>query len=112
MVSLTTTIEDNLGSGVVVPGRGFLLNNELTDLSFDEKSGSGKGFANRPEGGKKRRASALGEEDSLSVGGKRPRSSMTPTIVLDHERKPVLGIGSPGGSRITYTVQGVGCRRV
>ena len=84
----------------------------LTDLSFDEKSGSGKGYANRPEGGKKRRASALGEEDSLSVGGKRPRSSMTPTIVLDHERKPVLGIGSPGGSRITYTVQGVGCRRV
>jgi gamma-glutamyltranspeptidase/glutathione hydrolase len=37
MVSLTTTIEDNLGSGVVVPGRGFLLNNELTDFSFDPK---------------------------------------------------------------------------
>jgi hypothetical protein len=50
-----------------VPGRGFLLNNELTDFSFDEATGAGAGFANRPEGGKKRRASALGASDALSV---------------------------------------------
>jgi len=60
MVSMTTTIEDNLGSGIVVPGRGFLLNNELTDFSFDKETGSGDGYANRPEGGKKLRATAVG----------------------------------------------------
>jgi gamma-glutamyltranspeptidase/glutathione hydrolase len=105
MVALTTTIEDNLGSGVVVPGRGFLLNNELTDFSFDAASGRGAGYANRPEGGKRRRASALGV-DAYSVGGKRPRSSMSPTIVLDPSGKPLVAIGSPGGGRITYTVLG------
>ena len=51
MVSMTTTIENNLGSGVVVPGRGFLLNNELTDFSFSFASGSGAGYANGPQGG-------------------------------------------------------------
>ena len=51
MVSMTTTIENNLGSGVVVPGRGFLLNNELTDFSFSLSSGSGAGYANGPQGG-------------------------------------------------------------
>ena len=39
MAALTTTIEDNFGSGVVVPGRGFLLNNEMTDFSFDSDTG-------------------------------------------------------------------------
>ena len=49
MVAMTTTIEQNMGSGVVVPGRGFLLNNELTDFSFDSTTGSGAGFANKPQ---------------------------------------------------------------
>jgi gamma-glutamyltranspeptidase/glutathione hydrolase len=105
MVALTTTIENNLGSGVVVPGRGFLLNNELTDFSFDQKTGSGAGYANRPEGGRRLRSSALGD-DAHTKGGKRPRSSMTPTVVLDAAGKPLLAIGSPGGGRITYTVLG------
>ena len=78
VVSLTTTIETGFGSRVMVGG--FLLNNELTDFSRAPEK-DGKPIANRVE------------------GGKRPRSSMSPTIVLK-DNKPVLAIGSPGGSRI------------
>lgn len=78
-VSMTTTIETGFGSRVMVDG--FLLNNELTDFSrVPEKDG--KPIANRVE------------------GGKRPRSSMAPTIVFDDGGEPVLLVGSPGGSRI------------
>jgi gamma-glutamyltranspeptidase/glutathione hydrolase len=78
-VSMTTTIETGFGSRVMV--RGFLLNNELTDFSRAPEK-DGKVIANRVE------------------AGKRPRSSMAPTIVFDAEGEPVLLIGSPGGSRI------------
>ncbi|WP_282606815.1 gamma-glutamyltransferase [Pelagibius sp. Alg239-R121] len=78
-VSMTTTIETGFGSRVMV--RGFLLNNELTDFSRAPEK-DGKVIANRVE------------------GGKRPRSSMAPTIVFDADGEPVLLIGSPGGSRI------------
>jgi gamma-glutamyltranspeptidase/glutathione hydrolase len=77
-LSMTTTIENGFGSRLMV--NGFLLNNELTDFSFRSHSG-GRPVANRVE------------------PGKRPRSSMSPTIVLK-DGKPVLVIGSPGGSRI------------
>ena len=77
-LSMTTTIENGFGSRLFV--RGFLLNNELTDFSFRTHR-EGVPIANRLE------------------PGKRPRSSMSPTIVLD-EGNPVLVIGSPGGSRI------------
>jgi gamma-glutamyltranspeptidase / glutathione hydrolase len=80
VVSYTFTIESTGGNGIVVPGRGFLLNNELTDFNFDSTT-----HPNRAE------------------GGKRPRSSMSPTIVLDHGR-PFLAVGSPGGSMIITTV--------
>ncbi|MCB1366872.1 MAG: gamma-glutamyltransferase [Rhodobacteraceae bacterium] len=84
MISMTTTIETGFGSGVMVGG--FLLNNELTDFSFAPEQ-DGKPVANRVE------------------GGKRPRSSMAPTIVLKDGR-PVLLVGSPGGSRIiAYVAQ-------
>jgi gamma-glutamyltranspeptidase/glutathione hydrolase len=76
--SLTTTIETGFGSRVMV--RGFLLNNELTDFSR-APSKNGRPIANRVE------------------GGKRPRSSMAPTIVMK-DGAPYLLIGSPGGSRI------------
>ncbi|WP_193181216.1 gamma-glutamyltransferase [Nisaea sediminum] len=77
-VSMTTTIETGFGSRLMAAG--FLLNNEMTDFSFlPEKDG--QPVANRVE------------------GGKRPRSSMSPTIVLK-DGKPVILIGSPGGSRI------------
>ena len=78
-LSMTTTIENGFGSRVMAPG-GFLLNNELTDFSFKTHT-DGVPIANRVE------------------PGKRPRSSMAPTIVLK-DGKPSLVIGSPGGSRI------------
>jgi gamma-glutamyltranspeptidase/glutathione hydrolase len=80
VVSYTYTIESTGGNGVVVPGWGFLLNNELTDFNFDSLT-----HPNRVE------------------GGKRPRSSMSPTIVLD-DGQPFLALGSPGGSMIITTV--------
>ena len=77
-VSMTTTIETGFGSRIMV--RGFLLNNELTDFSRAPEA-DGRPIANRVE------------------GGKRPRSSMAPTIVMK-EGEPYLLVGSPGGSRI------------
>lgn len=81
VVEYTLTIEQTGGSGIVVPGRGFLLNNELTDFStvYDP------------------------EDPNRIEPGKRPRSSMSPTIILD-EGKPFLALGSPGGSTIITTV--------
>jgi len=78
-LSMTTTIENGFGSRLMAPG-GFLLNNELTDFSFRTHV-DGVPIANRVE------------------PGKRPRSSMAPTIVLK-DGAPVLVVGSPGGSRI------------
>jgi gamma-glutamyltranspeptidase/glutathione hydrolase len=80
VVSYTFTIESTGGSALVVPGFGFLLNNELTDFNYDSTT-----HPNRVE------------------GGKRPRSSMSPTIVLK-SGKPFLALGSPGGSTIITTV--------
>ncbi|MGB1213896.1 MAG: gamma-glutamyltransferase [Pikeienuella sp.] len=78
IISMTTTIETGFGSRLMAGG--FLLNNELTDFSRAPEK-NGVMVANRVE------------------GGKRPRSSMAPTIVLK-DGKPVIAIGSPGGSRI------------
>ncbi len=80
VVSYTFTIESTGGAGLVVPGWGFLLNNELTDFNYDSTT-----HPNRVE------------------GGKRPRSSMAPTIVL-RNGAPLLALGSPGGSTIITTV--------
>jgi gamma-glutamyltranspeptidase/glutathione hydrolase len=80
IVAYTFTIEQTGGNGVVVPGYGFLLNNELTD--FDTASTTAP---NRAE------------------GNKRPRSSISPVIVTKNER-PFLTIGSPGGASIVTTV--------
>jgi gamma-glutamyltranspeptidase/glutathione hydrolase len=80
VVSYTFTIESTGGSGLVVPGFGFLLNNELTDFNFDSAT-----HPNRVE------------------GGKRPRSSMAPTIVTK-AGEPFLALGSPGGATIITTV--------
>jgi gamma-glutamyltranspeptidase/glutathione hydrolase len=81
VVSYTLTIEQFGGSGLTVPGRGFILNNELTDFTL-----------------------APAEGDPNAPGpGKRPRSSMAPTIVLKDGR-PFLALGTPGGSTIITTV--------
>jgi gamma-glutamyltranspeptidase/glutathione hydrolase len=79
-VSMTTTIEDGFGSRLMTEG-GFLLNNELTDFSFAPTDG-GKPVANRVE------------------PGKRPRSSMAPTIAYDRAGRVAIVAGSPGGSAI------------
>ena len=74
IVSCTTTVESGMGSAVVVPGRGFLLNNELTDFTeLGQEFSTGRLYANRPQGGSRTRRTALGE-DALTVGGKRPLS--------------------------------------
>jgi gamma-glutamyltranspeptidase/glutathione hydrolase len=77
-VAVTCTIEQEFGSAVVAPGTGFLLNNELTDFS-------GPGTANEP------------------APGKRPRSSMSPTIVV-RDRRPEMVVGGAGGARIIMGV--------
>jgi gamma-glutamyltranspeptidase/glutathione hydrolase len=78
-VALTASIEAAFGNRQMV--RGFLLNNELTDFSWEPEE-QGKPVANRVE------------------GGKRPRSSMAPTMVFDDKGKLVMVIGSPGGHSI------------
>ena len=83
-VSYTLTIEQTGGSGITVPGYGFILNNELTDFNFVPVT---EGVP----------------DPNLPGPGKRPRSSMSPTIVLDDGR-PYLSVGSPGGATIITTV--------
>ena len=80
VVSYTFTIESTGGNGIVVPGYGFLLNNELTDFNFDSLT-----HPNRAD------------------GDKRPRSSMSPTIIT-RDDEPFIAVGSPGGSTIPPTV--------
>lgn len=103
VVSFTSTIEGNMGSFVVVPGRGFLLNNEMTDFERYEADEEGNVYANAPEGLKLPRRTAMGD-DKDTLGGKRPRSSMVPIIVTDSESNFVMAIGSPGGSSIPGAV--------
>jgi gamma-glutamyltranspeptidase/glutathione hydrolase len=81
VVEYTLTIEQTGGSGIVVPGRGFLLNNELTDFS----------------------TVYIPTDPNRIEPGKRPRSSMSPTIILE-DGEPFLALGSPGGSTIITTV--------
>ena len=83
-VAMTTTIENGFGARIMAAG--FLLNNELTDFSLAPKDAAGREIAN-----------AVGP-------GKRPRSSMAPTIVLDERGRLRAVLGSPGGSRIILYV--------
>lgn len=97
MVACTSTIEGGLGNFVVVPGRGFLLNNELTDFDAQPYFADGTPAPNRPEGGRMPRITSLDAQDT--EGGKRPRSSMCPTLIFK-DGNPYLTLGTPGGSRI------------
>lgn len=101
LLACTTTIETTFGSAQVLPGYGFPLNNELTDFNWQS---SDPPAPNDVEGGRRVRAGAL--DAPKSQGGKRPRSSMCPVIVYDEAGKPMLALGSPGGSRIIGTVAG------
>ncbi|WP_043499913.1 gamma-glutamyltransferase [Georgenia sp. SUBG003] len=80
IVALTFSIEQIGGSGIAVDGYGFLLNNELTDFATEP------GLANSPD------------------GGKRPRSSISPTIILGPDGEPFAAYGTPGGATIITTV--------
>jgi gamma-glutamyltranspeptidase/glutathione hydrolase len=84
VASYTLTIEQTGGSGITVPGYGLLLNNELTDFNFTPQS------AGVPD-------------PNLPGPGKRPRSSMSPTVILK-DGSPWLAVGSPGGATIITSV--------
>ncbi|SDJ64197.1 gamma-glutamyltransferase [Billgrantia gudaonensis] len=89
-LAMTTTIEQGFGSRIMADGGtglpgGYLLNNELTDFSFSPEGENGKPIANRVE------------------AGKRPRSSMSPTLVFDRDSNElVASLGSPGGAAIIH----------
>jgi len=88
-VSVTYTLEFGYGSGIVVPGAGFLLNNELGDFNAIPGRTNSRG--------------TIGTPPNLVAAEKRPLSSMTPTIVAK-DGKPILVVGSPGGRTIINTV--------
>jgi gamma-glutamyltranspeptidase / glutathione hydrolase len=92
VVSYTNTIEQIGGSGIVVPGRGFLLNNELTDFNFAPTQGTAP-------------------DPNLPAPGKRPRSSMSPTIAL-RDGRPFVAVGAAGGATIITTVLGILVNRI
>jgi len=91
-VALTTTLEYSYGSRIVVPGAGFLLNNEMGDFNPREGLTTEKGL--------------IGTKPNLVAPGKRMLSSMSPTIVAK-AGEPVLVVGSPGGRTIINTVLGI-----
>ncbi|MHA7601634.1 gamma-glutamyltransferase [Alicycliphilus sp. T452] len=88
-VAVTYTLNTNFGSGIVAKGTGILLNNEMDD--FSAKPGVPNAYG------------LVGGDANAVAAGKRPLSSMTPTLVVK-DGKPVLVTGSPGGARIITTV--------
>ena len=90
VVSSTTTLNFSYGSGISVAGAGFLLNNEMDDFSAKPDTPNGFGL--------------IGGIANSIEPGKRPLSSMTPTIVFGEDGKPMLATGSPGGSTIITVV--------
>jgi gamma-glutamyltranspeptidase/glutathione hydrolase len=90
LVALTTTLNFAYGNGVAIPGTGVLLNNEMDD--FTSKPGVPNAYG-----------LVQGEKNAIAPG-RRPLSSMTPTVVLNANGGPWLATGTPGGSRIITTV--------
>ena len=90
VVSNTTTLNFSYGNGISIEGAGFLMNNEMDDFSAKEGEPNAYGL--------------LGGTANAIEPGKRPLSSMTPTIVFDSSGHPVLTTGSPGGSTIITVV--------
>ena len=88
-VSNTYTLNFSYGSGMMIPGTGMLINNEMDD--FSSKPGTPNGYG------------LLGSEANAIEGNKRPLSSMTPTIIFKND-EPYMVFGSPGGSRIITSV--------
>lgn len=90
VIASTQTINYGFGSGLVVPGTGVVLNNEMDD--FSAKPGAANLFG------------AIGGVPNAIEPGKRPLSSMSPTIVMDSNGKPFMALGSPNGTRIITCV--------
>lgn len=88
IVSYTTTVESLFGSGITVPGYGFILNNEMTDFNWPPTFNLATGD--------------IGANDVAPY--KRPRSSMAPTLLFNKDGKPFAALGSAGGSRIINAV--------
>ena len=89
-VSMTTTLNFGFGTGIIAEGTGILLNNEMDD--FSAKPGVPNAYG------------LIGGEANAVAPGKRPLSSMTPTLLLDDGGRAMAAIGSPDGSRIITTV--------
>ncbi len=89
-VAITATVNTAFGSKVVVPGTGVILNNEMDDFSIQPGVSNACGL--------------VGEENNAIAPGKRPLSSMSPTIVLNSESEPVLTVGAAGGLQIITQV--------
>ncbi len=85
-VAITATINTSFGSKVVVPGTGVVLNNEMDDFSIHPGTPNAFGL--------------VGAENNAVAPGKRPLSSMSPTIVLDPQGEPLLTVGAAGGPKI------------
>ena len=93
-VAITATVNTSFGSKVIVPGTGIVLNNEMDD--FSSQPGVPNAFG------------LIGAENNAVAPGKRPLSSMSPTIVLDANAQPVLTVGAAGGPKIiTQVVQAI-----
>lgn len=98
MVALTTTLNFPFGNGIAVPGAGFLLNNEMDD--FTARIGSPNAFG-----------LVQGAANTIAPG-RRPLSSMSPTLVFRPDGRPWFATGTPGGSRILTTVLQVLLNRI
>lgn len=90
LVATTTTLNFAYGNGIAVPGAGFLLNNQIDDFALQPGAPNAYGLVQ-------------GQANGLAPG-RRPLSSMTPTLVFRPDGRPWLATGSPGGSRIITTV--------
>lgn len=90
LVATTTTLNFAYGNGISVPGAGFLLNNEIDDFALQPGAANAYGLVQ-------------GQANAVAPG-RRPLSSMTPTLVFRPDGRPWLASGSPGGSRIITTV--------
>ncbi len=89
-VAITSTINTSFGSKVIVPGTGVLLNNEMDDFSIAPGTPNAFGL--------------VGSQANAVAPGKRPLSSMSPTLVLDANAQPVLSCGAAGGPKIITAV--------
>lgn len=89
-VAITSTVNTSFGSKVIVPGTGVVLNNEMDDFSIAPNTPNAFGL--------------VGSENNSIAPGKRPLSSMSPTLVLNDKQQPVLSCGAAGGPKIITAV--------